>query len=334
MSTHAKAAPGSGQGPARPESVTPTLLRAWPLPGGGSGKDDRGSVLVIGGARMTPGAVLLAGVAALRSGAGRLTLAVAESVAVPLAVALPEAGVLRLPETASGTVKGSSAAAVLAAPVEAADAVLIGPGLDDKDEATALLRALLKVPAGKRPPAIILDAFALGSLPELAGELGPWAGRLILTPNVTEAGILLGHDAGHLARDVPELAEKYGAVVSCQGVIARPAGAARRAGGANAGGAEGGRAKAGGPDGGGARASLWEITTGHSGLGTSGSGDVLSGTIAGLRARGTTDAQAACWGTHLHAAAGDRLASRLGGLGYLARELTDELPPLMMELGS
>ena len=46
---------------------------------------------------------------------------------------------------------------------------------------------------------MILDAFALGSLPELAGELGPWAGRLILTPNITEAGILLGHDAGELA---------------------------------------------------------------------------------------------------------------------------------------
>ena len=315
MSTRGKAGPGSGQEPVRPEPVTPTLLRDWPLPAGGSGKDDRGSVLVIGGARMTPGAALLAGVAALRSGAGRLTLAVAESVAIQLAVALPEAGVLRLPETASGTVKGSSAAAVLAAPVEAADAVLIGPGLDDKEEATALLRGLLKVPAGKQPPAIILDAFALGSLPELAGELGPWAGRLILTPNVTEAGILLGHDAGELARDVPELAEKYGAVVSCQGVIAGPGGAAGKAGG-------------------GAGASLWEITTGHSGLGTSGSGDVLSGTIAGLRARGTTDAQAACWGTHLHAAAGDRLASRLGGLGYLARELTEELPPLMMELGS
>ena len=189
----------------------------------------------------------------------------------------------------------------------------MGPGLDDKDEATALLRGLLKAPAGNQPPAIILDAFALGSLPELAGELGPWAGRLILTPNVTEAGILLGHDAGELARDVPELAEKYGAVVSCQGVIAGRAGkpAAGRTG-----------------------ASLWEITTGHSGLGTSGSGDVLSGTIAGLRARGTTDAQAACWGTHLHASAGDRLASRLGSLGYLARELTEELPPLMMELGS
>jgi ADP-dependent NAD(P)H-hydrate dehydratase len=313
-------------GPGRPESVTPTLLRAWPLPGGGSGKDDRGSVLVIGGARKTPGAALLAGVAALRSGAGRLTLAVAESTAVHLAVALPEAGVLGLPETASGSVKGAAAAGVAASAVESADALLVGPGLDDKDEATALLRGLLKMPAGNKPPAIILDAFALGSLPELAGELGPWAGRLILTPNVTEAGILLGRDAGELARDVPELAEKYGAVVSCQGVIARPGG--------EPGADSGTDSAAGSSQGGGTGASLWEITTGHSGLGTSGSGDVLSGTIAGLRARGTTDAQAACWGTHLHASAGDRLASRLGSLGYLARELTEELPPLMMELGS
>ena len=321
MSTRADA--GSEAEPVSPEPVTPTLLRAWPLPGGGSGKDDRGSVLVIGGARMTPGAALLAGVAALRSGAGRLTLAVAESAAVPLAVALPEAGVLGLPETASGSVKGSGAAASLASLVESADAVLIGPGLDNKDEATLLLRELLKAPAGSQPPAVILDAFALGSLPELAGELGPWAGRLILTPNLTEAGILLGHDPDRLNQDVAELAEKYGAVVSCQGVIARPDGDA-----------DGGDADGGGDAGGGTAALLWEITTGHSGLGTSGSGDVLSGTIAGLRARGTTDAQAACWGTHLHASAGDRLASRLGSLGYLARELTEELPPLMMELGS
>ncbi|HSN36017.1 MAG TPA: ADP/ATP-dependent (S)-NAD(P)H-hydrate dehydratase [Arthrobacter sp.] len=326
MSTRGDAASSRPGDEVQPEAVTPSLLRDWPLPGGGSGKDDRGSVLVIGGARMTPGAVLLAGVAALRAGAGRLTLAVAESVAVQLAVALPEAGVLGLPETASGSVRGGGAASELASLLESADAILIGPGLDDKDEATALLRELLNGaqgtrPPGNKPPAIILDAFALGSLPELADELEPWAGRLILTPNVTEAGILLGHDAGQLDRDVPELAEKYGAVVSCQGVIARPPGAAEADDAAS--GAESG-------DGG----SLWKITTGHSGLGTSGSGDVLSGTIAGLRARGTTDAQAVCWGTHLHASAGDRLASRLGGLGYLARELTEELPPLMMELGS
>jgi hydroxyethylthiazole kinase-like uncharacterized protein yjeF len=303
----------SRQAKRRPQAdvVTPALLRAWPLPGGGSGKDDRGSVLVIGGARKTPGAALLAGVAALRAGAGRLTLAVAESVAVPLAIALPEAGVLGLPETTAGTVVGSAAGS-LAAELETADAVLVGPGLDDKDQTTALLRELLKATPGSQP-CFVLDAFALASVPELEDELAAWAGRLILTPNITEAGILLGRDVEDLHRQLPEVANKYQAVVTCQGAIAEPRSS--------------GRAAASGPG-------LWEITTGHSGLGTSGSGDVLSGAITGLRARGTGNAQAACWGTHLHAAAGDRLASRLGGLGYLARELTDELPPLMMELSA
>lgn len=292
------------------EAVTPSLLRAWPLPDGGSGKDDRGSVLVIGGARKTPGAALLAGVAALRAGAGRLTLAVAESVAVPLAIALPEAGVIGLPETTAGTLVGSAAGS-LAAELETADAVLVGPGLDDKDQTTALLRELLQATPGS-PPCIVLDAFALASVPELEAELAPWAGRLILTPNIPEAGILLGREVEDLHRQLPEVADKYRAVVTCQGAIAEPRSSRAAASGAG----------------------LWEITTGHSGLGTSGSGDVLSGAITGLRARGTGNAQAACWGTHLHAAAGDRLASRLGGLGYLARELTDELPPLMMELSA
>jgi ADP-dependent NAD(P)H-hydrate dehydratase len=184
------------------------------------------------------------------------------------------------------------------------------------------VRGLLGIPADGAPPAVILDAYALGTLPELEGELGPWADRMILTPNVTEAGILLGRDVDDLHRDVRELADRYHAVVSCQGVIAAP----RRAEQAEGQGGDGSR----GPE----NALHWEITTGHSGLGTSGSGDVLSGIIAGLRARGTTDTQAACGGTPLHAAAGDRLASRLGGLGYLARELSDELPPLMMELAN
>lgn len=317
MSTRAKSA--------SPEQITPSLLRDWPLPSAGADKYSRGAVLVIGGARRTPGAALLAGTAALRAGAGRLTLAVAESVAVQLAVTLPEAGVIGLPESDGGSV-GASGLKALAEDLDAADAVLVGPGLDDIDETEALLRELLRREAEREsgPRAkggsgggdtsratVILDAYALGCLPKLLDELEPWAGRLILTPNPTEAGILLGRDTDDLAADVVEIAEKYRAVVSCQGLIARPPGGAA-------------------PEG----AERWEITTGYGGLGTSGSGDILAGAIAGLRARGTTDAQAACWGTHLHAAAADRLASRMGSLGFLARELADELPPLMMELNT
>ncbi|MDP9906329.1 hydroxyethylthiazole kinase-like uncharacterized protein yjeF [Arthrobacter bambusae] len=292
--------------------MTPTLLRNWPLPPTGSGKLERGTVLVIGGSRKTPGAVLLAGTAALRAGAGRLTLAVAESTAVALAVAVPEAGVIGLPETSSGSVR-STAHEALQPELEAADAVLIGPGLDDPDETAQLLRNLSGKGRIREDQAIVLDAYALGILKQLLPDIQPWAGHLILTPNPTELGLLLGRDPEDIRNDVAEVSGMYHAVVSCQGVIAQSRNTDPPETGST---------------------TCWEITTGSGGLGTSGSGDVLAGTIAGLRARGTTDAQAACWGSHLHAAAGDRLASRKGSPGYLARELADELPPLMMELNT
>jgi NAD(P)H-hydrate repair Nnr-like enzyme with NAD(P)H-hydrate dehydratase domain len=71
---------------------------------------------------------------------------------------------------------------------------------------------------------------------------------------------------------------------------------------------------------------------GNVGLATSGSGDTLSGVITGLAARGSTPFQAAVWGVYLHARAGDALARRMGSLGFLARELLAEIPPLMAKL--
>lgn len=324
---HDGGASGSGS---PPTLVTPSSLRDWPLPAAGEDKYSRGSVLVVGGARATPGAALLAGTAALRAGAGKLTLAVAESVAVQVGVALPECGSIGLPETAEGSVRADGLERI-SSYLDRADAILVGPGLDDLDLAEELLGTLLAREAAARAdaaredadgdagregaPAVVLDAYALGALVRLESKLDPWRGRLILTPNPNEAGILLGREAGDVDAEgleaaVAEVAARYDAVVSCQGLIAQPPGQA--------------------PD----EPDLWKITTGYGGLGTSGSGDVLAGAIAGLRARGTSGPQAACWGTHLHAAAADRLASRMGPLGFLARELADELPALMLELGS
>ncbi|WP_208096548.1 NAD(P)H-hydrate dehydratase [Paenarthrobacter sp. MSM-2-10-13] len=298
-----------------PTLVTPSLLRDWPLPAPGEDKYSRGAVLVIGGARATPGAALLAGTSALRAGAGKITLAVAESVAVPVGVALPECGSVGMPENPEGSVTGEGLDRI-SSYLDRADAVLIGPGLDDPELAESLLRALLEREESHEAandggaPAIVLDAFALGGLVKIEEKLGPWRGRLILTPNPTETGFLLGRDVEDLETDVAEVARRFDAVVSCQGYIAGPGAATAD------------------------DSPLWKITTGYGGLGTSGSGDVLAGAIAGLRARGTSDAQAACWGTHLHAAAADRLASKLGPLGFLARELADELPALMLELNT
>src|SRR4051794_30249551 len=122
-----------------PELVTPELLRDWALPHPGDSKQARGRVVVVGGAAGTPGGVALAGLAALRVGAGRVQLAVAESVAPSLAASFPEAGVIGLPETDTGSVAGRGAATACAEAVGDADAVLIGPGLDDANEAAALL---------------------------------------------------------------------------------------------------------------------------------------------------------------------------------------------------
>jgi NAD(P)H-hydrate repair Nnr-like enzyme with NAD(P)H-hydrate dehydratase domain len=119
---------------------------------------------------------------------------------------------------------------------------------------------------------------------------------VVLTPNVTEAAHLLGREPGDdLAVEAANLAQQYQATVSLFGHIATPDGRA------------------------------WREESGDVGLGTSGSGDVRAGIVAGLLGRGAEPAQAACWGAFAHAVSGQRLAPRYGRTGFLARELVDEV---------
>ena len=280
--------------PTRPDVISPAALRDWPLPGAGGSKHSRGHAVVVGASTTTPGAAMLAGIAALRVGAGVLALAVPEPLAIHIAVAIPEAGVSSLDNDITGL-------------VEQADAVLVGPGLDDPDTTKRVVSAVV----GALPDGIplALDAFALGVLPQLPELHERLADRLVLTPNTSEAERLLGDDEPEAA-DLDDaetalaLARRYRATVSYSGLIAAPGGSVR------------------------------EVATGHAGLGTSGSGDVLAGAVLGLLARGADPVQAASWATYLHAAAGDRLAARVGRLGFLARELADELPLVLTELQS
>ncbi len=290
--------------PVTPTTVTPALLRDWPLPtpdSTTSDKSDRGSALIVGGAARTPGAALLAGVAALRAGAGKLQIAVAGSAAPGLAVAVPEALVAPLPESAQGSVE-PDAADEIASLAGGASAICLGPGLDDPERTAALLAALVpKLPA-ETP--VILDAFALGCLGNDPALGEPLRNRLILTPNTSESRRLLQRDdePDDLGAAAAQIAERFGAFVTLRGHLAAPDG--RR----------------------------WIDGGGGAGLGTSGSGDVLAGLIAGLLARGADPAQAVCWGTYVHTSSGDRLAARVGHLGFLARELLDEAPRVIAQL--
>lgn len=281
--------------------VTPNALRDWPLPAAGDSKYGRGQVLIVGGAQRSPGAAMLSGLAALRVGAGRLTLAVAASVATAVAVAVPECGVVPLDETPAGAVSGSALGAA-ERDLSRSDAVLIGPGLDDPDELERMLSEAIGLIGAET--VVVLDAFALGVLPKLPGLVDAFGGRLVLTPNKEEAARLLERDLDDLVDGIAEIARRYSAVVTCYDVIAHPDGR------------------------------VWRTGTGGGGLATSGSGDVLAGAITGLCARGASPEQAAVWATHAHAAAGDRLAVPVGPLGFLASELLDELPRVLVEIGA
>ncbi|MFS0728441.1 NAD(P)H-hydrate dehydratase [Curtobacterium sp. 1P10AnD] len=284
------------------DPITPNFLRDWALPEPGAGKYGRGQVLVVGGAARTPGAAVLSALAALRVGAGRLTLAVARSVAPQVAVAVPESGVEPLDEDPDGHVAVGAGEGIADA-AASADAVLVGPGLDEPEGTRDLVASLARTVGPDT--LVVLDAFALGVAADLRQELEPLRGRLVMTPNSGEAERLLGRSCGDdTVADAVEIAERFGAVVALGDAIATP----------------GGR--------------TWLKGTGSGGLGTSGSGDVLSGAIVGLLARGADPAQAVAWSSYVHAAAGDRLAVQVGPLGYVASELVAEIPHVLVELGA
>ncbi|MFC7491925.1 MULTISPECIES: NAD(P)H-hydrate dehydratase [unclassified Knoellia] len=292
-----------GGSPASPRLVTPALLRSWPLPAPDGTKYSRGLALVVGGSCSTPGAAMLGGTSALRMGAGRLHLATAEGVATQVAVAVPECGTTGLPQDDEGAITGVDSGALLERELSRADALLVGPGLMDAEGAARLLREIVAVLPADTP--VVLDAFAATVLPDVdAAVTSSLAGRLVLTPNPAELARLAGEDDlsdDDVVEAAIAVAHRFGAVVGCSTWVV--------AGG-----------------------DVWQVTTGDTGLGTSGSGDVVVGAALGLLCRGAGLAQALVWAKYVHAAAGDVLMARFGRVGYLASEIPPELPLVLGSL--
>lgn len=293
-----------------PNTLHPALLRRWPLPQPDeeADKEARGRVLIVGGAREMPGAVMLAATAALRAGAGKLRIATCRSIAQAVGVAIPEARVFSLPETKEGAI-AASAASALAKYASEVQAVLIGPGMIDEGAVTRLMKSLLP---RLKEVTVVIDAAALACFSSAPERLRKSQVETILTPHAGEMARMLNMDAASVRSNPFATAESAArdlrAVIALKGAetyIVSPGGE-----------------------------SYVNRAAGNVGLATSGSGDTLSGIIAGLAARGADPLRAAAWGVYLHARAGDRLAARLGRLGFLARELLDEIPPLMAGLSA
>ncbi|HEY0413092.1 MAG TPA: NAD(P)H-hydrate dehydratase [Allosphingosinicella sp.] len=287
-----------------PEALDRALLERYPLPHhpDDSDKEQRGRLLVVAGSRELAGAALLAGVAALRAGAGKLQIATAESIAVPLAVAVPEARVVGFAETEEGCLAPGGIDRLLAL-AEGTQAVMIGCGLQHGPPLDALLDALL---VRRLDVPLVLDAAVLGSLAPRAEALGAWPGGAVVLPHAREMARLLECEAEEVEADplaaARRAARRFHVVALVKGqfsYIAHPDGRAFR------------------------------FEGGGVGLATSGSGDTLAGIVGGLSARGADPLTAALWGVYLHGEAGRNLSQKVGRVGFLARELLDEVPSLM-----
>lgn len=287
-----------------PAEVSLATVGAFPLPSltGTVDKSSRGQVMVVGGGNTVPGAVLLSGVAALRAGAGKLQLATARAAAIALGIAVPEAAVIGLDETGAGELAPTGAES-LRSRAQAADAIVVGPGMMDPEGAGALALDLM---GAATTAAVLLDAAAMTGVDYEDRRVRALAGRLVLTPHAGEMAKLRGvrraaveDDPLGMARDLASAAQAVVVMKGPDSFIVSPDGRA------------------------------WRHSGGVVGLATSGSGDVLAGVIGGLLARGASPLAATVWGVCLHGAAGARLSERVGPLGFLARELLDEIPGLL-----
>jgi ADP-dependent NAD(P)H-hydrate dehydratase len=293
--------------PAQEIEITGALLRDWPLPqpSTNSDKEERGRVLIVGGSSEMPGTVILAALSALRAGAGKVQMAVCASVATLVGAAVLEGRVFAMPETSAGGIEPGAADAIVERALQS-DAVVIGPGLIDEQSIVGLLERLL--PRIDSAP-ILLDAGALPALRKVHDGGARLRPDIILTPHAGEMAQLLKCEEAQVTRNpmeaIQEAASRFKTHIVLKGsetLISDPDGA------------------------------LYRHRSGNVGLGTGGSGDALAGLMGGLLARGASPAQAAAWAVFTHARAGDRLSLRIGPLGFLARELLDEFPSLLVEI--
>jgi len=276
-----------------------SMVGRWlPFRGNSSHKGNYGRILIISGSRGLAGAACLTAEAAARSGAGLVTLGVPDAVYIPVAAKLTEVMVTPLPDTESGTLSRDALPKIRSL-MENVDVLALGPGLSVNPETVEVIR---EISAHAHIPAVI-DADGLNALagnPEILKQVKQ---PIVLTPHPGEMARL----AGVTTRSVQQgrlnlarsLASAWKVVLVLKGagtITADP------------------------------EENIYINPTGNPGMATGGSGDVLTGIIAGLMAQGVEAAWAAAAGVYLHGLAGDLAAKEKGMMGLIAGDILDVLP--------
>ena len=282
------------------EMVTPSAIQPWlPKRPASAHKGTFGHAGIIAGSSGKSGAAALAAKAALRAGAGLVTVATPASVQASVASGIPEVMTLPLPETSAHTLS-RQALPPLRTFLQSRSAIGMGPGLSTHAETVEVVRTLIA--QCDRP--LVIDADALNALAGHTSLLRSCPLSPIVTPHPGEMARLLGEStAAAVNRNrvgiAQDFARTHSTIVVLKGartIIAHPHGATA-------------------------------ITpTGNPGMATAGTGDVLTGILAGLLAQGVSPWEAAQSGVYLHGLAGDLAARTFGYPSLMAGDLVADLP--------
>jgi ADP-dependent NAD(P)H-hydrate dehydratase / NAD(P)H-hydrate epimerase len=269
-----------------------------------SNKGLYGHVLVIAGGRGKTGAAAMAGIAALRAGAGLSTVASAASAIATIAAHAPEIMTEPLAETDAGAIAMRAPNdPALAAITDKKTVIAIGPGMGQHRETVEFIRRMVQ----ESKTAMVVDADAINAL---AGQKLTFAGPRIFTPHPGEMSRLIGKNIAEIQKDRIGAARGFATEHSAYLVL------------------KGNRSVIAFPDG-----PVWINPTGSPALATGGTGDVLTGLIAGLVAQFPSQLEsallAAVW---LHGRAGELGAEKLGEKSLIATDLFEFLPEAMREV--
>ena len=263
----------------------------------GTHKGDYGHALIAAGSPGKAGAAILAARAAVRAGAGLVTVAVPEPILQTVDLGSIESMTLSLPAGGTGQI-AEGAAGILLDAAEGKAVIALGPGLGQEPATAATIRRI----ALECPLPLVLDADGINAFAGRAGELSGRRAETILTPHPGELGRLLGISTSTILEDrvaaARGAAEETGAIVVLKGHLSLVA----------------------------SGTAVFVNPTGNPGMATGGTGDVLTGLVAGLLAQGLDALDATLVAVYLHGLAGDLVASRLGEAPLAAADLIEILP--------
>ena len=275
-----------------------------------SHKGSYGRVLAVAGSTGMTGAAALASEAALRAGAGLVTLATPKHLNPILEGLLPEVMTLPLPETDAGSLSVSATSTILEFAIKTKSVLAIGPGLSQHPETVSFVHQLIRENREQELDLrMVIDADGLNALAYVRETLSLLNSDAVLTPHPGEMARLTSTSVPVLEKDristAQQFASKYGVTLVFKGaptVTSTPNG------------------------------NLWVNSTGNPGMATGGMGDVLTGIIAGLMAQGIPSEIAAALGVYLHGLAGDIVAERLGRHGLIASDVLKAVPEAIFSL--